>query len=141
MHVKHASIRWWMDMFLLHACAVPKLKSSASATCHGGIWDLYSIILGFVENMSFFKCPHCGEPSFIFGKEGTRNAAASMGYKLIGEIPLEVDIRKGSDEGVPVVISAPDSVISKAYGDTAQNVVSKLEELAKEQSLHPEINL
>ncbi|KAI5597017.1 hypothetical protein POPTR_002G042600v4 [Populus trichocarpa] len=98
-------------------------------------------ILGFVENMSFFKCPHCGEPSFIFGKEGTRNAAASMGYKLIGEIPLEVDIRKGSDEGVPVVISAPDSVISKAYGDTAQNVVSKLEELAKEQTLHPEINL
>ncbi|XP_024450498.1 iron-sulfur protein required for NADH dehydrogenase, mitochondrial isoform X2 [Populus trichocarpa] len=43
-------------------------------------------ILGFVENMSFFKCPHCGEPSFIFGKEGTRNAAASMGYKLIDTI-------------------------------------------------------
>jgi ATP-binding protein involved in chromosome partitioning len=52
-----------------------------------------------------------------------------------------VDVRKGSDEGIPVVISAPDSAISKAYGDTAQNVVNKLEELAKEPSLHPEINL
>ncbi|KAG6776414.1 hypothetical protein POTOM_019922 [Populus tomentosa] len=98
-------------------------------------------ILGFVENMSFFKCPHCGEPSFIFGKEGARNAAASMGHNFLGEIPLEVDVRKGSDEGIPVVISAPDSVISKAYGDTAQNVVNKLEELANEPSLHPEINL
>ncbi|KAJ6399399.1 hypothetical protein OIU77_020028 [Salix suchowensis] len=98
-------------------------------------------ILGFVENMSFFKCPHCGEPSFIFGKEGARNAAASMGHDFIGEIPLEMDVRKGSDEGIPVVISAPDSAISKAYGDTAQNVVNKLDELAKEPSLHPEINL
>jgi ATP-binding protein involved in chromosome partitioning len=60
---------------------------------------------------------------------------------MMFQIPLEVDVRKGSDEGIPVVISAPDSAISKAYGDTAQNVVNKLEELSNEPSLHPEINL
>ncbi|KAG8663329.1 hypothetical protein MANES_01G200200v8 [Manihot esculenta] len=98
-------------------------------------------ILGFIENMSCFKCPHCGEPSFIFGEGGTRKTAASMGYNFIGEIPLEVEIRKGGDEGVPITISSPDSVVSKAYGDVAQNLVKGLHELAKEQTLQPEINL
>ncbi|KAJ4839912.1 hypothetical protein Tsubulata_026605 [Turnera subulata] len=98
-------------------------------------------ILGFIENMSYFKCPHCGEPSFIFGKEGTRKTADSMGYSFIGEIPLEVEIRKGADEGVPIVISAPDSAVSIAYGEAAQNVANKLGELTKKESLHPEINL
>lgn len=98
-------------------------------------------ILGFIENMSCFKCPHCGEPSFIFGEGGTRKTADSMGYSVIGEIPLELEIRKSCDDGVPVTISSPESVVSKAYGDVAENVVKKLEELAKEQNLQPEINL
>ncbi|KAG6719021.1 hypothetical protein I3842_04G182200 [Carya illinoinensis] len=91
-------------------------------------------ILGFVENMSYFKCPHCSEPSFIFGKGGTRKLAAEMGLECVGEIPLEVEIRKGSDEGVPIVISAPDSAVSKAYGSLAQNVINRIEELSKD---HP----
>ncbi|EOX94540.1 IND1(iron-sulfur protein required for NADH dehydrogenase)-like isoform 1 [Theobroma cacao] len=88
-------------------------------------------ILGLVENMSCFKCPHCGEPSFIFGMGGARKTAAEMGLQLLGEIPIEVDIRKGCDEGIPIVVSAPGSVISKAYHDVAQNVVVRLEDLAK----------
>lgn len=97
-------------------------------------------ILGFVENMSYFKCPHCGEPSFIFGKEGTQKTAAELGVDFVGEIPLEIEIRKGGDEGVPIVISAPDSVVSRAYGDLAQKVINRLEELSKEQP-RPEILL
>lgn len=89
-------------------------------------------ILGLIENMSCFKCPHCGEPSFIFGVGGARNTAAEMGLQLVGEIPIEVDIRKGCDKGIPIVVSAPDSVVSKAYHDVAQNVVARLEELGKE---------
>ncbi|XP_022758359.1 iron-sulfur protein NUBPL-like isoform X2 [Durio zibethinus] len=88
-------------------------------------------ILGLIENMSCFKCPHCGEPSFIFGVGGARRTAAEMGLQLVAEIPIEVDIRKGCDEGIPIVVSAPDSVVSKAYCDVAQNVVMRLEELAK----------
>ncbi|OMO78417.1 ATPase-like, ParA/MinD [Corchorus capsularis] len=89
-------------------------------------------ILGLIENMSCFKCPHCGEPSFIFGTGGAQKTAAEMGLQLVGEIPIEVDIRKGCDEGVPIVVSAPDSVVSKAYNDVAQNVVTRLEELSRE---------
>lgn len=55
------------------------------------------------------------------------------------QIPIEMDIRKGSDDGVPVVISAPDSIVSRAYGEVAVNVVNRLQELAKEQE-HPESN-
>ncbi|XP_015891436.3 iron-sulfur protein required for NADH dehydrogenase, mitochondrial [Ziziphus jujuba] len=98
-------------------------------------------ILGVIENMSWFKCPHCGEPAFIFGKEGTRKTADEMNLEFLGEIPIEPAIREGSDEGVPIVISTPDSVVSKAYIDVAQKVVKKLEELSKEEQTGPEIHL
>ncbi|MBA0795626.1 hypothetical protein Gohar_006476 [Gossypium harknessii] len=88
-------------------------------------------ILGLIENMSCFKCPHCGEPSFIFGAGGARKTAAEMGLQLVGEIPIELDIRKGCDKGMPIVVSAPDSAVSKAYHDVAQTVVMRLEDLAK----------
>ncbi|XP_028758385.1 iron-sulfur protein NUBPL [Neltuma alba] len=92
-------------------------------------------ILGIVENMSCFKCPHCGEPSYIFGKGGARMTAADMGLELLGEIPLEVQIREACDEGDPIVLSAPDSAASEAYGDVARKLVQKL----KEQPAKPEI--
>ncbi|EXB81313.1 hypothetical protein L484_005751 [Morus notabilis] len=98
-------------------------------------------ILGIVENMSWFKCPHCGEPSFIFGKAGARTTADEMGLEFLGEIPLETTIREGSDEGVPIVISTPDSVVSKAYVDVANKVVNRLEELSKTEHSQPEIRL
>ncbi|XP_022769852.1 iron-sulfur protein NUBPL-like [Durio zibethinus] len=88
-------------------------------------------ILRLIENMSYFKCPHCGEPSFIFGEDGAQKTAAEMGLQLVGEIPIEVDTRKSCDEGIPIVVSAPDSVVSKAYHYVAQNVVMRLKVLAK----------
>ncbi|BFG43036.1 hypothetical protein CerSpe_293110 [Prunus speciosa] len=98
-------------------------------------------ILGIVENMSCFKCPNCAERWFIFGEGGSRKTAAEMGVDFAGEIPLEVGIRQGSDDGVPMVISAPDSDVSKAYVDIAQKVVDRLEELAKEEQSRPQFNL
>ncbi|PQP96745.1 iron-sulfur protein NUBPL isoform X2 [Prunus yedoensis var. nudiflora] len=98
-------------------------------------------ILGIVENMSCFKCPNCAERWFIFGEGGSRKTAAEMGVDFAGEIPLEVGIRQGSDDGVPIVISAPDSDVSKAYVDIAQKVVDRLEELAKEEQSRPQFNL
>ncbi|XP_016650921.1 PREDICTED: iron-sulfur protein NUBPL [Prunus mume] len=98
-------------------------------------------ILGIVENMSCFKCPNCAERWFIFGEGGSRKMAAEMGVNFAGEIPLEVGIRQGSDDGVPIVISAPDSDVSKAYVDMAQKVVDRLEELSKEEQSRPQFNL
>lgn len=57
------------------------------------------------------------------------------------QIPLETTIREGSDEGVPIVISTPDSVVSKAYVDVANKVVKRLEELTKNEHSQPEIRL
>ncbi|OIV91357.1 hypothetical protein TanjilG_01975 [Lupinus angustifolius] len=94
-------------------------------------------ILGIVENMSCFKCPHCGEPSYIFGEGGTRRTAGEMELEFLGEIPLEVGIRESCDQGHPIVLAAPDSVVSKAYGDLAEKVLQKL----KEQPSPPEIKL
>ncbi|VVA13834.1 PREDICTED: iron-sulfur [Prunus dulcis] len=98
-------------------------------------------ILGIVENMSCFKCPNCAERWFIFGEGGSRKTAAEMGVDFAGEIPLEVGIRQGSDDGVPIVISAPDCDVSKAYVDMAQKVVDRLEELSKEEQSRPQFNL
>ncbi|KAK4281243.1 hypothetical protein QN277_012764 [Acacia crassicarpa] len=91
-------------------------------------------ILGIVENMSCFMCPHCGQPSYIFGKGGARMTAADMGLELLGEIPLEEHIREACDDGHPIVLSNPDSAASKAYGDVARKVLQRL----KEQPAQPE---
>ncbi|KAL4588096.1 hypothetical protein LXL04_000975 [Taraxacum kok-saghyz] len=98
-------------------------------------------ILGIIENMSYFKCPHCSKPSYIFGKGGARKTADEMELGFVGEIPLEEEIRSGSDEGVPVVISRPDCAVSVAYGDVAWKIISRLHELADDQQFKPEITL
>lgn len=98
-------------------------------------------ILGLLENMSHFKCPKCGEPSYIFGKGGTRKTAEEIGMQFLGEVPLEVGIRRSSDEGVPIVVSEPESGVSQAYGDVAERVANVLDELAKKQQFRPEIVL
>ncbi|KAF0922232.1 hypothetical protein E2562_029123 [Oryza meyeriana var. granulata] len=98
-------------------------------------------ILGLVENMSCFKCPKCGEKSYIFGEGGAQRTAEEMDMKLIGAIPLEIDIRTGSDEGKPIVISSPDSASAQAYIQVAEKVTRRLKELAEERQMGPEILL
>ncbi|KAL5712240.1 hypothetical protein ACHQM5_014431 [Ranunculus cassubicifolius] len=98
-------------------------------------------ILGLVENMSCFKCPKCGEPSYIFGSGGARRTADELDMEFLGEIQLEMSIRRTSDEGNPLVISEPDSEISKAYNQLANKVVERLGELTKERESGPEILL
>ncbi|KAJ0247090.1 ATP binding protein-like [Hirschfeldia incana] len=123
-----AQITISQNLKLSGAVIVSTPQDVALADANRGI-SMFDKILGLVENMSCFVCPHCNEASFIFGKEGARQMAAKKGLKLIGEIPLEMKIREGSDEGVPVVVSSPGSVVSKAYEDLAQNVVNRLKEL------------
>ncbi|KAK3231386.1 hypothetical protein Dsin_003267 [Dipteronia sinensis] len=83
--------------------------------------------------MRCFICQHCSNPSFIFREEGTRKVAAEMGLKVVGEILLEMEIRKGCDDGVLVVVLAPESAVSKTYHERTINVVSTLDELARER--------
>lgn len=98
-------------------------------------------ILGLVENMSCFKCPNCGEESYIFGKGGARRTASEMDMEFLAEIPLEMDIRTTSDEGRPIVVSEPDSAVSKSYNQLANKLVQRLVELAEERLAGPTISL
>ena len=84
-------------------------------------------VFGIVENMSYFLCPHCGERSDIFTHGGARRAAEAMGVDFLGEIPLDMAIRKGADEGRPIVVSDPDSPHSGAYRAIAAKVREKIQ--------------
>ena len=79
-------------------------------------------VLGIVENMSTFICPHCGTRSDIFGHGGARAEAERLGVPFLGEVPLHMDIREKSDSGQPVVASVPDGPHAQAYRDIAARV-------------------
>ncbi|MFT3916064.1 MAG: P-loop NTPase [Anaeromyxobacteraceae bacterium] len=79
-------------------------------------------VLGIVENMSAFVCPHCHAETAIFDKGGARAAATKMGIKFLGEVPIDLAIREGGDKGVPVVAGHPDSPQAAAFLDVARNV-------------------
>ncbi len=79
-------------------------------------------VLGIVENMSTFICPHCGTRSDIFGHGGARAEADRLGVPFLGEVPLHMDIREKSDSGQPVVATVPDGLHAKAYRDIAARV-------------------
>jgi ATP-binding protein involved in chromosome partitioning len=79
-------------------------------------------VLGIVENMSTFICPHCGTRSDIFGHGGARAEAERLGVPFLGEVPLHMDIREKSDSGQPVVASVPDGPHAQAYRAIAARV-------------------
>jgi ATP-binding protein involved in chromosome partitioning len=83
-------------------------------------------VLGFVENMSFFLCPHCGERSEIFGHGGARAEAEKLGVPFLGEVPLHLDIRTTSDSGHPIVVAQPDSQYAQIYKNIAGRVWKQL---------------
>ena len=58
-------------------------------------------VLGIIENMSYFLCPHCGERSEIFTHGGARREAERLGTEFLGEVPLDLAIRETSDDGTP----------------------------------------
>ncbi|MFP6735601.1 MAG: iron-sulfur cluster carrier protein ApbC [Rhodospirillales bacterium] len=83
-------------------------------------------ILGIVENMSHFICPHCGERSDIFDTGGARKTAENYGTEFLGEIPLDMAIRETSDSGRPIVVSKADSPHAKAYMEIAGKIIAAL---------------
>jgi len=79
-------------------------------------------VLGIVENMSYFKCPHCGERTDVFSHGGAKEEADLLQMPFLGEIPLDIQIRETSDSGHPIVDHSPDSEHAKAYKAIATNV-------------------
>ncbi|MBI5885619.1 MAG: Mrp/NBP35 family ATP-binding protein [Deltaproteobacteria bacterium] len=83
-------------------------------------------VIGIVENMSFFICPHCNEKSEIFSQGGGAKTSERYHVPLIGKLPIDMAIREGGDNGVPLVEAAPESAQSLAFMDIACKVASAI---------------
>jgi ATP-binding protein involved in chromosome partitioning len=94
-------------------------------------------VLGIIENMSYFLCPHCGERSEIFSHGGARREAERLGSEFLGEVPLDMAIRETSDGGRPIVISQPDSPHAKTYQTIAARVWDKVATLLGDAKRQP----
>ncbi|MDI3339151.1 MAG: Mrp/NBP35 family ATP-binding protein [Sphaerobacter sp.] len=103
--------------------------------------EVKATILGIVENMSYFVCPHCGERSEIFGFGGGERTATRHGVPLLGQIPLEGSIRQGGDIGFPIVVAEPDSPPAVAFRDAARQAAARLAVEAVRKPRRPRIML
>ncbi len=84
-------------------------------------------VLGVVENMSYFKCPKCGEVTRIFGKGGGEKLGKEMGLPLLGEIPIDPDVVQQGDLGMPAVAMSGDHPVAKEFIKVAERVLSAFE--------------
>jgi ATP-binding protein involved in chromosome partitioning len=85
-------------------------------------------ILGVIENMSTFTCPHCGKETDVFRRGGGERMSRQLGAPFLGSIPLDGDIVTCGDAGRPTLIEKPDSVAARAYVSIARELVGRLEE-------------
>jgi ATP-binding protein involved in chromosome partitioning len=83
-------------------------------------------IIGVVENMSYFVCPHCGGRTDVFSHGGARKEAEKLGVPFLGEAPLDIAIRVNSDDGRPVVATLPESSQANALLEIARRVADTL---------------
>ena len=83
-------------------------------------------ILGIVENMSYYICPHCNSRDQIFGQGGGSRAAEQLGIPLLGEVPLDLAIRTQSDIGVPIVIAQPDAPSSRMLRQITERMAAQI---------------
>jgi len=83
-------------------------------------------VLGIVENMSWFECPHCGKPSPIFGSGGGERLARELELPLLGQVPLDPRVLAGGDSGTPIAMSTPESPAARALVAVANRVSERL---------------
>jgi ATP-binding protein involved in chromosome partitioning len=93
-------------------------------------------ILGLVENMSHFTCPHCHQEIDIFSKGGTERTAKQFGLNFLGSVELDPEIRQGGDTGLPIALAGPDSpkaaqfyAIARQVAELAQAHSAKREDI------------
>ena len=83
-------------------------------------------ILGIVENMSYYICPHCNSQDYIFGQGGGRRAAEQLSIPFLGEVPLDLAIRTQSDMGQPIVIAQPDTPSARTLREITERVAAQV---------------
>jgi ATP-binding protein involved in chromosome partitioning len=83
-------------------------------------------VLGIVENMSWFECPHCGKPSAIFGSGGGDRLARSVELPLLGQVPLYPRVMEGGDSGAPIVTADAGSSAARALTAIAARIAEAI---------------
>jgi ATP-binding protein involved in chromosome partitioning len=83
-------------------------------------------VLGIIENMAGFACPHCGEVTHIFKQGGGERTAGVLDCPFLGSVPLDPAVVEGGDEGIPIVVSRPDGAHAEAFGGLAEAVAAEL---------------
>ena len=103
-------------------------KAAAHVACRGAsMFPKVAVpILGVVENMSYIELPETQERRTLFGTGGGARTAAALDVELLGQIPLDECIRIGADNGIPLVISHPDSPAAAAFLSIAQRTLEKM---------------
>ncbi len=89
-------------------------------------------IIGVVENMSHFVCPHCNKETYVFGAGGEEKVSEKFGAPFLGQIPLHPVIMEGSDAGKPVLITEPDSPRTDAFKKIAMAAAGRISVIAAE---------
>lgn len=83
-------------------------------------------LLGIVENMSYFCCPACGHRAEIFGHGGAKAEAAAINVPFLGEIPLQLAVRQGGDEGKPITVADPSGETAQRFNQIAKTITQAL---------------
>jgi ATP-binding protein involved in chromosome partitioning len=115
----------------------PQRASSEVAERAGAIsTQTHQRIVGVIENMSALACPHCGEPVELFGSGGGQTVADALTrltgteVPLLGQIPIDVRLREGGDNGIPLVLGDPDSAAARQLSAIAEKLGSRARSLA-----------
>ena len=95
---------------------------------------------GIIENMSYYPLPD-GKKEFIFGEGGGKKMADEFKVKLLGEIPINKQIREGGDEGKPIVLKEPESETAKLYNDIASKLITEVNHFNSKESEMPELEI
>jgi ATP-binding protein involved in chromosome partitioning len=91
-------------------------------------------LVGMVENMSYFVCPHCQHEIDIFSRGGVEKTATQFGIPFLGNIQLDPDIRKAGDTGKPAVLEGENSPHAKSLFDFARKVMTRVAEIKSSTS-------
>ncbi len=94
-------------------------------------------VLGIVENMSYFICPHCNERSDIFSHGGGEQTARRYSVPLLGSIPLVTALRIAGDVGKPVVFEEPESPVAKAFIEIAERLAARISTVVAARNAEP----
>ena len=83
-------------------------------------------VLGMVQNMSVFRCPHCHASTHVFGKEGVERVCGREGVELLADLPLDARVCEDADRGKPTVVAERESERAKAFMALAEKVGEKV---------------